>query len=463
MKYTLTASLALLVPLLASGASLGNYDRRDQGLVQGRIDRVAQSANGAPYTSTDIPVHLTPRRDAVRREQIVAAIHERGSLQRQGIFPGSSSGIGLRSQTTDRRRNVARRAVPQNRLIRRQQLNQELRHRAARSNNLLERDLAAEIHSSATERRLLSRSPKDKKPKISKEQKKINAAAKTLKDDLASEKKAQDKAAAKAVKDVGKAQGKAEKDAAKAAKKQQKSEAKANKGLEKAKANAAKEEKDKGKPGKAGKAYAKAENNLKKAQGGVEKTKAKGADTVKKINDKENKAISKTGQKLDKAQTKAHTDQFGAAGSRLAKSHPSAWQKFKAVMAKIGEGIEWAITGISLLIPGAEEAGLARLAAKGAEMIAEKATKAGIKKGVKKGVKEEGKKQLGGKKGDPAVDAAKTESDSQIAAAKANAQKGTDQFNAAAAAAKAKQPGHKRDVGLDARILRARYSPWRAQ
>ena len=136
-------------------------------------------------------------------------------------------------------------------------------------------------------------------------------------------------------------------------------------------------------------------------------------------------------------------------------------------MAKIGEGIEWAITGISLLIPGAEEAGLARLAAKGAEMIAEKATKAGIKKGVekgaKKGAKEEGKKQLNGQSGDSAVDAAKTESDAQVAAGKANAQKGKDQFAAAAAAAKAKQPKHRRDAELDPLILRARYSPWKAQ
>ena len=141
--------------------------------------------------------------------------------------------------------------------------------------------------------------------------------------------------------------------------------------------------------------------------------------------------------------------------------------RFKSVMAKIGEGIQWAIAGISLLIPGAEEAGLARLAAKGAEMIAEKATKAGIKKGVekgaKKGAKEEGKKQLNGKGGDSAVDAAKTESDAQVAAGKANAQKGTDQFTAAAAAAKAKQPKHKRDLGLEARILHAHYSYWEAQ
>ena len=39
-------------------------------------------------------------------------------------------------------------------------------------------------------------------------------------------------------------------------------------------------------------------------------------------------------------------------------------------MSKIGEGIEWAISGLSLLVPGAEEVGLARLTAKGAEMIA---------------------------------------------------------------------------------------------
>ncbi|MCJ1380266.1 hypothetical protein MMC17_003369 [Xylographa soralifera] len=467
MKYTLFTSFALLLPLLVSGASIGNRDRRDQGLVQGRLDRVVRSASGTPYTITDIPINLTRRKNAVRREQSVAAVRERRSLQSRDALPGSSTSIKSHSQVMLRRRNAAKRAVLQNKLSSRQQLKQELRNRAARYGDAHERDLAAKIDSSALKRSLVSRSPKDKKPKESKEEKKIDGAKKTLTDDLASEKKAQDKAAASAVKGVDKAESKADKSVAKEEKKEQKSEAKATKGLEKAEANEAKEEKDKGKPGKAGKAYDKAENNLKKAEGGLDKTKANGADSIKKVNDKEDKDISKTGQKLDKAQTKAHDDQFGAAGGRLAKSHPTAWQKFKSVMAKIGEGIEWAITGLSLLVPGTEEAGLARLAAKGAEMIAEKAAKTGVKKaaekGIKKGAKEEGKKQLNGQSGDSAVDAAKTESDAQVAAGKANAQKGQDQFSAAAAAAKAKQPGGKRDAGLDARILHARYSPWGVQ
>ena len=310
-----------------SGASIKNLNRRDQGLVQGRLDRVVRSANSAPYTSSDIPIYLTRRKNAARQEPGVAVIHERGPLQRRDASPGSSSSTLLRSQSTARRRNAAKRAVIQNKLSRRQHLMQKLRNRAAKHDDALERDLAANIDSFATKRGLVSRSPKDKKPKESKEQKKIDGAKKTLTDDLASEKKAQDKAAANAVKDVNKAEGKAGKAAAKEGKNEQKSEAKATKGLEKAQASAAKEEKDKGKPGKAGKAYAKAEKNLQKAEGDVDKTKAKGADSIKKINDKEDKDISKTGQKLDKAQTKAHTDQFGATGSRLAKSHPSAWQK----------------------------------------------------------------------------------------------------------------------------------------
>ncbi|MCJ1397458.1 hypothetical protein MMC11_000651 [Xylographa trunciseda] len=460
MKYIFFASFALLVPLLTSGASI-----RDRDLVQGRLDRVVRSANGAPYISTDRSILLARRQSVIRRDPKAAAVPGRGSFQARDAFPEPPSSIRPHSQVTARRRNAAKRAVFWNKLSSLQQMKRELKNRAARSGDVLARDVAPKIDSVASKRSLLSRSPK--KPKESKEEKQIDSAKKTLTDDLASEKKAQDKAAANAVKGVGKAESQAEKDASKEAKNEQKGEANADKGLEKAKANEAKEEKDKGKPGKAGKAYEKAEGNLKKAEEGVDKTKAKGADSIKNINDKENKEISKTGAALDKAETKAHTDQFGANGARLAKSHPSAWQKFKSVMAKIGEGLEWAITGISLLIPGAEEAGLARLAAKGAEMIAEKATKEGVKKGaekaIKKGAKEEGKKQLNGQNGNSPVDAAKTESDAQVAAGKANAQKGQDQFAAAAAAAKAKQPKAKRDVGLDARILHARYSPWGAQ
>ncbi|MCJ1387579.1 hypothetical protein MMC18_000422 [Xylographa bjoerkii] len=468
MRYTLLAGVALLAPLFVSAASIGNHDKRDGGSVlEGRLDRVVRSADGAQYVSTDIPTSLARRQNAVRRAQSAAIVEKRRSLQPRDASPKSAANSESYSEFTARRRNAAKRAVLRSNLSRRHQMKRDLRPRAAQHSDLFERDILSNIDSVVARRRLVSRIPKDKKPKESKEQKEIDGAKKTLTDDLASEKKAQDKAAANAVKGVDKSESKAEKDAAKEEKKEQKSEAKADKGLEKAQANAAKEEKDKGKSGKAGKAYNKAENDLKKAEGGVDKTKANGANAIKNVDSKEDKDISKTGQKLDKAETKAHTDQFGATGARLAKSHPTAWQKFKSVMAKIGEGIEWAITGLSLLVPGAEEAGLARLAAKGAEMIAEKATKEGVKKaaekGIKKGAKEEGKKLLNGQNSNSAVDAAKTESDAQVAAGKANAQKGQDQFSAAAAAAKAKQPGGKRDVGLDARILHARYSHWGAQ
>ncbi|MCJ1411230.1 hypothetical protein MMC19_005318 [Ptychographa xylographoides] len=314
----------------------------------------------------------------------------------------------------------------------------------------------AELARLTSKRQIVMRSPSPKKE--SKEQKQIDGAKKTLTDDLASEKKAQDKAAANALKGVDKAQSDAQKQTAKEEKGAAKATAKAEKGEQKAEADLTKTEKDKGKPGKAGKSYEKAEANEKKAEANVDKTKTNDAANKAKIGQKEDKSIAKTGQNLDKADTKAHTDQFGDKGARLAKSHPSAWQKFKDVMKKIGEGIEWAITGISLLIPGAEEAGLARLAAKGAEIIAEKAGKKGIEKaaekGAKKGVKEGEKQAQNGQSGPSAVDAAKTESDAQVAAANANAQQGKDAF--AAAAKNAQKPAggtRRRDVTTDGRAL----------
>ena len=284
--------------------------------------------------------------------------------------------------------------------------------------------------------RLDSRSPKHHKshhanqPTQTSQQKKVDAARKLLNDDLAKEKKAQDKAAAKALKSVNKAQGKAQKSTAKELKHEQKEAAKDQARIDKAKAKLAKEEANKGKKGKAGKAYAKAEKNYEKANGEMAKHHSDDAKKMQGIDGKETSSIDKAGTKLAKGQKKAHTDQFGDKGARIAREHPTAWQRFKRVMAKIGNAIDWAITGISLLVPGAEEEGLARLTAKGAEMIAEKAAKKGVKEGAKKGV-DAANGQLQKQQQHQEVVAAKTESDAQVAAAQANAQKGTDEFNQA--------------------------------
>ena len=269
-------------------------------------------------------------------------------------------------------------------------------------------------------------SPQKNKPKETKQQKEVDKASKLLHDDLAKEKKAQDKAAAKSLKSLHKAENKAQKGVTKENKHEQKEIAKDQRKINKAKANLAKVEAGKGKSGKAGKAYAKAEGKLEKAEKNLAKQQAHGTKKLKDIDDKENKSIDKAGKKLDKEETKAHTDQFGKNGARIAKSHPTAWQKFKKVMAKIGNAIDWAITGISLLVPGAEEEGLARLTAKGAEMIAKKAAKEGAKKGAHAGLN-----KLQNEQQHKAVTAAKTESDAQVAAAEANAQKGKNEFNLA--------------------------------
>ncbi|MCJ1477760.1 hypothetical protein MMC13_006433 [Lambiella insularis] len=447
MKYTILASFALLLPVLVSSASFDSHDRRSEDILSGQFDRIARSTNQILFLGADSPAHLSRRHN--------------GQLF-TGRAPSRRRVRSLVSDSTLEVPALTRRSVVQSPLLRKNAVDRQQRRReavdgrAVQGQILLSGDVAAESSHKAIKRRLVSRSPKEKKPKESKEQKAIDGAKKTLEKDLAAEKKNQDKAAANAQKDIAKAESKQQKDTAKENKNQVKAEGKAEANAKKAQAELQKEEKDKGKGGKAGKAYAKAEGNAKKAEQGVEKTKAKGTDNIGKINAKENKDLAKTGAKLDKDEKKAHDDQFGSAGGRLAKSHPNAWQKFKAVMAKIGEGIEWAITGISLLIPGAEEAGLARLAAKGAEMIAEKAAKAGAKKGAKEGLKA-GK---GGKGDDAAVNAAKTESDAQVAAGKKNEQQGKNQFANSAAAAKAKQQKPKRDGGLEGRMVHARSGSW---
>ena len=295
------------------------------------------------------------------------------------------------------------------------------------------------------------RTAKDHKPKETKQQKEIDGAHKLLNDDLAKERKAQDKAAAKGLKSLDKAQTKAQKSTASELKHEQKHESQDQQKIDKAQSNLAKVEADKGKPGKAGKKYAKAEQKLEKANGNLAKQKSQGTSKLKGINDKEDKSINKAGQKLDKDDKKAHSDQFGSKGARIAKEHPTAWQKFKKVMAKIGNAIDWAITGISLLIPGAEEEGLARLTAKGAEMIAEKAAKAGAKKGAHAGLK-----KLENEQQHKAVTAAKTESDAQVAAAEANAQRGKNQFNSAKQnIAHPAAAHHRRNAGLQSRSFAA--------
>ena len=291
------------------------------------------------------------------------------------------------------------------------------------------------------------RTAKGHKPKETKQQKEIDGAHKLLNDDLAKEKKAQDKAAAKSLKSLDKAQSKAQKSTASELKHEQKHESKDQQKIDKAQSDLAKVEADKGKPGKAGKKYAKAEQKLEKADGNLAKQKSQGTSKLNSINDKEDKSIKKAGQKLDKDDKKAHSDQFGSKGARIAKEHPTAWQKFKKVMAKIGHAIDWAITGISLLVPGAEEEGLARLTAKGAEMIAEKAAKEGAKKGAHAGLKKFEDEQQ-----HKAITAAKTESDSQVAAAEANAQRGKNQFNSAEQnIAHPAAAHHRRNAGLQSR------------
>ena len=302
-------------------------------------------------------------------------------------------------------------------------------------------DLAANLGPAAEKRHML-RPRRHKGPKISKEQKQINNAKKLLNDDLARETKDQDKAAANALKSVNNAQSSAEKAAAHELSNQRKYRGKDQQNIDRAKADLAKVANDKGKPGKAGKAYAKALAKEQHSENDMAKLVALGNSKMAGINNNENGALAKAQSKLSKAETKAHTDQFGDKGARLAKEHPSAWQKFKHVMSKIAGPIEWAISGLSLLIPGAEEFGLARLAAKGAEMIAEKATKKGITKGAEKGIKKGTKEAIEQKL---AVTAAQSESDAQVAAAKANEQKGLDQFqNAVTHVARPAAGQHKR-------------------
>ena len=293
-----------------------------------------------------------------------------------------------------------------------------LNHLVARVLELSKHDRATDLGPVAGRRHMVKR-------KISKEQKKVNNAKKLLNDDLRSEKKDQDKAAANALKGVSKAQSAAEKEVAHEDDNRRKFRGEDQRKIDKAKADLMKVADDRGKPGNAGKSYAKALANEQNAENDMAKLIAKGDAAMAKINNEENNSLTRAGENLKMGERKAHTDQFGDKGARLAKEHPSAWQKFKHAMSKIVGPIEWAISGLSLLIPGAEEFGLARLAAKAAEMIAEKVTKKGIEKGAEKGMKKGTELAVEQKL---AITAAQSESDAQIAAAKANEQKGLDQF-----------------------------------
>jgi len=278
----------------------------------------------------------------------------------------------------------------------------------------------------SSRRRHTKREPRHHKPKQSKLEKEINGAKKLLADDLKSEKKDQDKAARKALGGVNKAQNRANKEVEDELKRAKKFQGQDMQRIDRAKQEMAKYASHAGKNDKDGKKYQTAMKNEMKAEEDLGKLKEKGRKSMENIAYSEQKMINQSGEKLTKAMKKAHTDQFGDKGARLAKSHPSAWQKFKKVMSKIGEGLEWAISGLSLLVPGMEELGLARLAAKGAEMIAKKAAQMGVKKGAKKGMKD--KMEMKNGKMVNIVNVAKTETDADIARAKANERLGLDKW-----------------------------------
>lgn len=308
----------MLLPALINGASFDSHNRRSEDLLGGHLDWVARSTDQVSFLGANIPARLSRRHN--------------GQLF-TGVAPPRRRSASSVSGSTLEMPGLARRNAAQSPLIRRKSIISQQKRRVAaerqvvRDQVLLSRDLAAGDGPRTTRRSLVPRSPKGKKPKESKLQKDIDGAKKTLEKDLAAEKKAQDKAAANAQKATTKAQGTQQKDTAKANKNQAGAESKAEANARKAKENLQKEEKNKGKGGKAGKAYAKAEKNEQKAEQAVGKTKAKGADNINKINTKEDKDLAKAGANLDKDNKKAHDDQFGDKGGRLAKSHPSAWQK----------------------------------------------------------------------------------------------------------------------------------------
>lgn len=317
----------------------------------------------------------------------------------------------------------------------------------------------------SSRRRHTKREPKHHGPKQSKLEKEVGKAKKLLADDLKAEKKDQDKATQKALGAVNKAQNRANKDVQHELERAKKYQGQDMQKIAKAKQELTKYESYKGKKGKDGKKYENALKNEMKAEGDLRKLKEKGRKSMEKIASEEQKMIGKSSEKLTKGMKKAHTDQFGDKGARLAKSHPSAWQKFKKVMAKIGEGLEWAVSGLSLIVPGMEEVGLARLAAKGAEMIAKKAAQKGISKGAQKGMKD--KMQMKNGKMVNVVDAAKTESDADIARAKANEKLGLDKFgNAVKTAARPAdnaRTAYKQLYGREKQLYgrqRFNYGPW---
>lgn len=276
----------------------------------------------------------------------------------------------------------------------------------------------------SSRRRTLSK--REPKPKQSKVEKEIGKAKKLLADDLKAEMKDQDKATHKALGGVNKAQNRANRATQDELNRARKFQGEDMQRIRKTQEEVAKYASHRGMKDKDGRKYEKALKNELQAEQDLVQLKEKGRKSMAGIAQDEERMIEQSGQKLTKSMTKAHTDQFGDKGARLAKSHPSAWQKFKKVMAKIGDGLEWALSGLSLLVPGFEGAGLARLAAKGAEMIAKKVASKSISQAAKKGMKDEWQMKDGRMVN--VVYAAKTESDTDIARAKANEKLGLDKW-----------------------------------
>ncbi|MCJ1395022.1 hypothetical protein MMC18_007903 [Xylographa bjoerkii] len=274
------------------------------------------------------------------------------------------------------------------------------------------------VKAAAKEAKAAAKAASPPKPS-KKETKKINAAAKLLNSDAQKELKKQNTDEQHAVKNLQGIQNGATKATQKATAKNAKNEAKAEAGLQKD--QAAYQKASTNPQGKKGaKAESKAEAALNKAKTGLTKTQQGATAAMQKINDGENKALDKNAANLDKGIKKAHSAQFNKDG--VAKEHPTTWQKFKKVMGYIG-------TGILDIIPGTEEVGAAVTIARtavtlGAKAAAKAAGKAAAKAGLKQ-AKEKGKdaaeNALGGSNSVDPVTAAKTETDTQKAAAQANA------------------------------------------
>ncbi|MCJ1399931.1 hypothetical protein MMC11_003134 [Xylographa trunciseda] len=264
-----------------------------------------------------------------------------------------------------------------------------------------------------------------------KETKKINDAAKLLNGDAKKELNTQNKDEQHAIKNLQGIQNKATKATQKTTAQDTKKQANAEASLQKDQAALQKASiNPQGKKG--AKAEGKAEAALNKDKTGLTKTQQGATAALQKINDGENKALDKNAAKLDKGTQKAHSAQFNNAG--VAKDHPTTWQKFKKVMSYIG-------TGILDIIPGTEEVGAAVTIARtavtlGAKAAAKAAGKAAAKAGFKT-AKEKGKdaaeNALGGSEPVDPVRAAKTETDTQKAAAQSNADNLKAQYQQAAA------------------------------